>query len=68
MVDQKKIKALMVEHDLTGKMMAARMGMSDKTFYRKLNSGNFGTVEMNKLVEILDIRDPAEVFFANLVN
>lgn len=68
MVDCIKIKALMVEHNLTGKEVAKRMGLSDKTLYRKLNSGIFNTVEMNKLVEILDIDDPVKIFFASKVN
>lgn len=68
MVDCMKIKALMVEHKLSGKDVAKRMGLSDKTLYRKLNSGIFNTTEMNKLVEILNIEDPAKIFFASKVN
>lgn len=67
MVDNIKIRALMVERGLTGKQVAMKMGISDKTFYRKLNSGEFGTKEMNQLVDILKIEDPVKIFFAKSV-
>ena len=57
----------MVERGLTGKQVAMKMGISDKTFYRKLNSGEFGTKEMNQLVDILKIEDPVKIFFAKSV-
>lgn len=68
MVDCQKIKALIVEKKLTSKEVAKRMGISDKTLYRKLESGIFNSIEMNKLVDILDIKDPADIFFATKVN
>lgn len=68
MVDCRKIKALMVEHDLSGKEMARRIGIADKTFYKKLNKGVFTSDEMNKIVDILEIEDPAKIFFAQSVN
>lgn len=68
MVDCQKIKALMVEKNLTGKDIAKLMNMSDKTLYRKLKTGVFDSIEMNELIDILKIENPVEIFFANQVN
>lgn len=68
MVDCRKLKAKIVEKGLTSKEVAHRMGISDKTLYRKLESGIFTSIEMNKLVDILQIEDPQNVFFAKPVN
>lgn len=67
MVDCQKIKALMVENELTGKDVARLMNISDKTLYRKLKTGVFDSIEMNKLINILNIKNPGEIFFANKV-
>lgn len=65
MVNCNKIKALIVEQGLTGKEVAQRMKISDKTLYRKLQTGLFNSLEMNELIGILKIEDPAKIFFNN---
>lgn len=68
MVNCQKIKALMVENNLTGKEVAKLMNIADKTLYRKLKTGFFNSIEMNQLIRILDIKNPDEIFFDNKVN
>ena len=65
MVNCQKLKALMVENNLTGKNVAKLMHISDKTLYKKLKSGLFDSEEMYQLIEILKIQNPAEIFFSN---
>jgi transcriptional regulator with XRE-family HTH domain len=65
MFDRKRLQAQMVLKGITGKEMAARMGINEGTLYRKMgNDGDFSRSEITKIMEILDIEDPSEIFFA----
>lgn len=64
MFDRKRLQAQMVLKGITGKEMAARMGINEGTLYRKMgNDGDFSRSEITKIMEILDIEDPSEIFF-----
>jgi len=65
MFDRKRLQAQMVLKGITGKEMAARMGINEGTLYRKMgNDGDLSRSEITKIMEILDIEDPSEIFFA----
>ena len=38
------------------------LGITEKTFYSKMKKGVFGTDEVEKMVELLNIHNPAEIF------
>jgi len=68
---------MILVHDLLGLMakkglsqadMAKRIGVTPKTFYTKMKKGVFGSDEIEKMIQILDIKDPARIFFANVVS
>ena len=42
------------------------MGISEATFYRKMQLKKFDSDEMEQLILLLDIENPVEIFFANL--
>lgn len=64
MVDVNKLKGKMVEKGYTIKKMAVELGIHKDTLGRKLRTGKFGTDEVSKFIEVLDIDNPAEIFFA----
>ena len=41
------------------------VGINDKTLGRKLKSGKFNSNEMDKMIEVLDIKNPIEIFFCS---
>lgn len=47
----------------TQKKLAREIGMSPKTLSNRLNKGIFGSVEIEKMIKILDIKNPIEIFF-----
>lgn len=49
----------------TQERLAIEMGMSSRTLSKKLNKGIFGSDEIEKMVKILDIRNPRDIFFVN---
>lgn len=67
MVNTKELKAFMVRKELTQKEVAAKLNMSEKTFYLRMKKGVFGSDEIEKLVKLLGIDDPMSVFFTTKV-
>ena len=67
MVDVKRLRGIIAERGLSQRKVAEEIGMTEKTFYRKMRNGIFGTDEASRLVEVLSIENPAGIFFAELV-
>ena len=67
MVDVQKLKAAVVAKGMTYGETAERIGMSRKTWYDRMNSRKFDSDEMYRLIKVLDITDPAAIFFAEEV-
>ena len=63
MVDTNKLRGVIRERGLTLTDAAKIAGVSAPTFQRRLESGIFGTDEIDKLVDGLKIKKPAEIFF-----
>lgn len=57
------LKAEIVRNGLTYEQTARGIGMSETTFWRRMRSGNFGLDEANRLIKLLSIKNPAEIFF-----
>lgn len=67
MIAVRKLRGLMAEQGISQKELANALGISAKTFYNKMQKGVFGTDEAEKLIEILKIENPADIFFTNKV-
>lgn len=50
---------------LTQEQVAKEIGMSPKTLSIKLKKRVFGTDEAEKLIKLLNIKNPNEIFFNN---
>lgn len=50
-----KLKGVMVEKGFNQKMLAKRLGMSERTMQLRLKHGRFGTDEAEKIGDILNI-------------
>lgn len=62
-----ELVGMIAKKNLSKAAVARKLGMTPKTFYIKLHKGVLGSDEMSKLVELLDIKEPARIFFAQLV-
>ena len=67
MIDTTALKGVIVSNGMTQQDVAKELGMSAKTFYSKMKKGVFGSDEMDKMIDILSIKNPVEIFFANRV-
>ena len=67
MVDVLKLKGVIVQNGKTQEDVAKYLGMTPKTFYLKMKKRIFGSDEIEKMMEYLNIDDPVSVFFASRV-
>lgn len=67
MVDVNKLRGIIAERGLSQRKVAEELGVTEKTFYSKMRNGVFGTDEASRLIEILSIENPVEIFFAQKV-
>lgn len=67
MIDTAKLRGKIVEKGLTQQDVAHLIGKTPKTFYLKMKKGVFDSNEISKMVEALEIENPAEIFFTNKV-
>ena len=64
MINTNKLKGLITEKGYSQKSIAKAIGIVPKTFYVKMKRGVFGSDEIEKMIFLLDIDDPASIFFA----
>ena len=64
MIDTNRLKGLIVEKEQTQESVARYIGITPKTFYNKMQRKVFGSDEIEKMIELLEIEDPASIFFA----
>lgn len=59
-----KLDAIMREKRVTKKALCSALGISRTALYRKTNGiSEFTVSEMEKIISILEIAQPAEIFF-----
>lgn len=67
MIDTHALKVRIVDENLTQKDVAQQLGITPKTFYKKMKKGIFNSNEIEQLIVILRIPDPMSIFFAQKV-
>lgn len=64
MVDTKRLVGIIYERGLSQRKVAQSIGITEKTFYGKMKRGVFDSDEIQQMIDMLDIQDPAGIFFA----
>lgn len=64
MLNANALRAEIARNGMTQGEVAKRIGMSANTFSNKMKNSGFGIVEAEKLIHLLDIRDPNAIFFS----
>ncbi len=62
MVATDKLRGIISEKGLSQREVAKCLGITEKTFYSKMKKGVFGTDEAERMVRLLEIKDPASIF------
>ena len=64
MILTQELKGIIMAKGKTQEDIAEILDMAPRTFYSRMKKGIFGTDEVEKMVEVLDIKDPMAIFFA----
>lgn len=67
MINADKLRGLIVEKGYSQRRVAQAIGMTEKTFYNKMHTGTFGLDEAERMISLLDIKNPQEIFFGQKV-
>lgn len=62
---QNELKFIIIKNGYTQKDIAKLLNMTPKTFYSKMKKGVFGTDEVMKMIDILHIDNPCDIFLSN---
>ena len=66
MVATDKLRGIIAERNMSQRQVAKAIGITEKTFYNKMQSGKFDSDEMEKMIILLNIQNPIDIFFASL--
>lgn len=61
---QRELLGIIAKNGYSQLDVARALGMTPKTFYRKMKKGVFGTDEVMKMVELLHIENPGDIFLS----
>ena len=64
MINVNLLKAEVVKNGITHEELCKRIEMAHSTYIRKMRKGVFNTDEVEKIVDVLNIQNPIEIFFA----
>lgn len=59
-----KLRGIMAQRNMSQSDVAKAIGITPKTFYTKMKKGVFGSDEIDAMIKTLNIKEPAEIFFA----
>jgi transposase-like protein len=66
MFSEKRFRAQMIIAGVSHAELAKKLGINPSTLYRKIkNNGDFSRSEISKMVDILQIDNPKDIFFAS---
>lgn len=59
-----ELKACIVAKGLNQSKVAEILNITQKTFSLKIKKGKFNSIEIEKMIDILEIKDPIKIFFS----
>lgn len=68
MIDTNALRGRIAEKGMSQSDVAKAIGITPKTFYIKMDKGVFGSDEIEAMIKILNISEPARIFFAEEVS
>ena len=64
MIRVDELRGVIAKRGFSQAKVARFIGIAPKTFYEKMDRGVFGSDEIEAMIELLQIENPAEIFFA----
>lgn len=63
MIKVDELRGIIAKNGLSQRKVAKMLGVSEKTFYSKMKRGIFRSDEISKMIQILGIENPSDIFF-----
>ena len=67
MIKTDELRGIIAKNKLSQSDVAAKIGVTPKTFYEKMKNGVFGSDEIQVMIDELKIDNPLDIFFTNKV-
>ena len=64
MIKTNELRGIIAKNGLSQSDVALKIGITPKTFYEKMKIGVFGSDEIQIMIDLLNIDNPADIFFA----
>lgn len=64
MIRTDELRGIIAKNGKTQRDVATAIGVTEKTFYLKMKKGIFGSDEIEKMIDFLQIENPVDIFFA----
>lgn len=64
MIKTNELRGVIAKNGYSQSDIAAKIGVTPKTFYEKMKNGVFGSDEIQIMIDELHIDDPMTIFFA----
>ena len=68
MINQEGLREIWISKGYTQDKVAKKIGLQVRTFRNRIKNGTLTTNDIDKLVELLDIKNPTSIFFIQLSN
>lgn len=65
MIRTDELRGVIAKNGLSQSEVAAKIGVTPKTFYEKMKNGVFGSDEIQIMIDELHIDDPMAIFLLN---
>ena len=67
MINQEGLREIWISKGYTQDKVAKKIGLQVRTFRNRIKNGTLTTNDIDKLVELLDIKNPTSIFFIQCV-
>jgi len=64
MIRTDELRGIIAKNGKSQRDVATAIGVTEKTFYLKMKKGVFGSDEIEKMIDFLQIENPVDIFFA----
>lgn len=64
MIRSDELRGIIAKMGYSQAKVAKSIGITPKTFYEKMARGVFGSDEIEKMIDLLNIDNPVDIFFA----
>jgi DNA-binding XRE family transcriptional regulator len=64
MIRTDELRGIIAKRGMSQRKVADAIGITEKTFYEKMKKGVFRSDEIEKMISLLEIPNPSDIFFA----